>query len=80
VKTILLTTVTALAFTGTVWADGRMTKDEIDLLPQDSVVAIRKDCEREWGNDFRMRAYCEDNQYKALKALIDRGSVKGDSR
>jgi hypothetical protein len=59
---------------------GKMSKADIDALPQDSVAAIRRQCERDWGTDFGTRLYCEDQQYQALKALIDRGSVKGDSR
>jgi hypothetical protein len=70
----LMVAAAVLTFASAAQAE-RMTKSEIDLLPQESVLAIRKDCEREWGNDFRMRAYCEDQQYKALKMLIDRGSI-----
>jgi hypothetical protein len=49
---------------------------DIAKLPQDKVVAIRRECAKDWGDNFRMREYCEDRQYEALQTLIDRGSVK----
>jgi hypothetical protein len=49
-----------------------MTKQEIAQLPQDKVAAIKNHCARKWGDNFDMRLYCEDEQYKALKTLIDR--------
>ena len=51
-----------------------MSKAEIATLPQDKVRSIKEECERKWANDFRMRVYCEDKQYKALKFYLDRNS------
>ena len=56
------------------------TADEIARLPQDKVVAIKQQCLTKCGDDFRMRVYCEDRQYDALKALIVRGSSIGASK
>jgi hypothetical protein len=30
--------------------------------------------EQKWGDDFDMRIFCEDKQYKALKFLLERNS------
>jgi hypothetical protein len=49
-----------------------MPKSEIDKLPQDKVQAIKNNCKQEWGDNFDMRLFCEDNQYRALQALIER--------
>jgi hypothetical protein len=51
-----------------------MPSKEIEILPQDKVQRIKQECARQWGDDFDMRVYCEDKQYKALKLLIERGS------
>ena len=51
-----------------------MSRQEIEALPQDKVQRIKQECAREWGDNFRMRVYCEDKQHKALKVLIERGS------
>jgi hypothetical protein len=56
----------------TCFAGTPMTKQEIAQLPQDKVAAIKNHCARKWGDNFDMRLYCEDEQYKALKTLIDR--------
>ena len=51
-----------------------MPASEIAKLPQDKVKSIKQTCAAKWGDDFDMRIYCEDKQYKALKVLITRGS------
>jgi hypothetical protein len=48
---------------------------DIAKLPQEKVAAIKDACARKWGDDFRMREYCENQQYEALQRLIVRGSV-----
>jgi hypothetical protein len=53
-------------------AEPPMTKQQIDALPQDKVAAIKAGCETKWHNDFEMRIYCEDKQYKALTQLLQR--------
>lgn len=50
--------------------------DEIAKLPQDAVTAIKQDCTKDWGTDYRMRLYCENKQYEALRKLIERGSIR----
>jgi hypothetical protein len=55
---------------------GDLTNTDIARLPQDKVAAIVRHCAREWDDNFRMRKYCEDTQYKALQDLIARGSVR----
>lgn len=55
-------------------AGDNMSKAEIARLPQDKVQVIKEACAREWDDDFRMRIYCEDRQYRALQALIERNS------
>ncbi|MBO4221974.1 hypothetical protein [Bradyrhizobium neotropicale] len=49
---------------------------EIAKLPQEKVAAVKRDCASTWQDDFRMRLYCEDKQFKAMQQLIDRGSIK----
>jgi hypothetical protein len=74
----LLTTVAVLAILiASVKAEMPLASSEIAKLPQDRVVAIRKFCERRWGDNFEMRIYCEDEQYKALQTLIERENVTG---
>jgi len=48
---------------------------DIAKLPQDKVAAVKRDCARQWGDDFRMREYCENQQYQSMQRLIDRGSI-----
>jgi hypothetical protein len=59
-------------FAAVAHAGSAMSKDEILKLPQDKVAVIKAQCAAKWGNDFDMRIYCEDNQYKALRTLIER--------
>lgn len=51
-----------------------MSASEIAKLPHDKVSSIRRHCTEKWGHQYDMRIYCEDQQYKALQTLIDRGS------
>ena len=53
----------------------RLSPQEINELPQDKVAVIKQHCATEWPVDFEMRVYCEDQQYVALKNLVERGSV-----
>jgi hypothetical protein len=53
----------------------RLTSQEISTLPKDMVTEIKQHCATEWPADFEMRVYCEDNQYVALRKLMDRGSL-----
>jgi hypothetical protein len=41
---------------------------------------VRSHCAAEWPNDFRMRAYCEDQQNDALRRLQGRRMDSGDER
>jgi hypothetical protein len=54
------------------FAHDPMPKSEIDKLPQDKVQSIKDTCKVQWGDNFDMRLYCEDQQYRALQTLIDR--------
>ena len=54
------------------FARNDMPKSEIAQLPQDKVQAIKDTCKGKWADDFDMRLYCEDKQYRALQALIER--------
>jgi len=38
----------------------------------DAAAMIRSHCAQEWPDDFKMRKYCEDQQYKGLRALRKR--------
>jgi diguanylate cyclase (GGDEF)-like protein len=38
-------------------------------IPVDTFLGIRKKCEAEWPNDFRMRLYCETTQFDAYRRL-----------
>jgi hypothetical protein len=71
-KKLLLAAATLAALSVPAFAFWAMTTQEIAKLPQDKVQAIKIYCERRWGTNFEMRAYCEDNQYEALKTLIER--------
>jgi len=51
-----------------------MSQAEIAGLPREQVQAVKELCAKKWGNNFEMRVYCEDQQYKALKTLVGRGS------
>jgi hypothetical protein len=57
-------------------AYAEMTAADIAALPQDKVRAIKASCAQQWNDNFRMREFCEDKQYEALKRLIERGSIK----
>ena len=61
----------ALSASGS-FARDDMPKSEIAKLPQDKVQAIKDNCKQDWGDNFDMRLYCEDKQYHALQALIER--------
>ena len=45
-----------------------------DEPPSDASAAsmIRSKCANEWPDDYKMRKYCEDQQYKGLRALRSR--------
>jgi len=75
---VLIAAIAMLALAGTVQAE--MPKDEIDKLPQDKVQVVRRHCAEMFPTDFGTRLYCEDQEFKALKALIDRGSIARDGR
>ena len=63
----------ALALSASVsFAHDNMPKSEIDKLPQDKVQSIKDTCKVDWGDNFHMRLFCEDEQYRALQALIER--------
>jgi len=51
------------------------TTEEIAQLPQDRVKKIQKFCAKRYPDDLAFRWGCEENQYSALKALIERGSI-----
>jgi hypothetical protein len=53
-------------------ASAPMSKAEIAKLPQDKVAIIKQHCARKWESNFDMRLFCEDNQYQALKTLLER--------
>jgi hypothetical protein len=72
--TAILTVATMLV--ATVATSGEFTAAEIARLPQDQVEAAKRECAREWPNDFEMRLYCENKQFRALRELIERGSIK----
>jgi hypothetical protein len=74
-KSVLLAVTAVVVLVTHASAGPRFSKEEISALPQDKVQAIIQYCQREWGDNFNMRIYCEDNQYQALKNLIDRGSI-----
>jgi hypothetical protein len=74
----LLAAATALTLLVTVTsanATEPMSKEEIAKLPQDRVQAARRICAERWGQDYSWRVLCEDTQFKALRALIERGSI-----
>jgi hypothetical protein len=75
--TKLSTLITALVMTAAIAASASatssMSKEEIVKLPQERVEAIRQLCARRWGHNYEMRVYCEDEQYRALKTLMERG-------
>jgi hypothetical protein len=75
-KTLLTVALALAALAGQASAHEDFTPAEIAQLPSDKVQAIKKYCEKEWNENFRMRVFCEDQQYKALKVLINRGSEK----
>ena len=70
---LIAVSVSAVASAG--WS-GDLTAAEIACLPQDEVETAKRECVREWPNDFHMRLHCEDKQFKALRALVERGSIK----
>jgi len=49
-------------------------------VPLDAEAAsiIRSKCAAEWPDDFKMRKYCEDQQYEGLRALRARSMNSGD--
>jgi hypothetical protein len=49
-----------------------MSKDEIAKLPPDKVAAAKRHCANIYPDNFDMRLYCEDKQFKALQVLIER--------
>jgi dsRNA-specific ribonuclease len=49
---------------------------DIAKLPQDKVAAVKQHCANRWANNFEMQEYCENEQFSALKRLIERGSIK----
>jgi hypothetical protein len=50
-----------------------MSKDEIAKLPQDKVAAIKRYCAGLYPDgEFKMRLFCEDQEFKALQTLIER--------
>ena len=77
-RKFLLATAALLALASS--AQAEMSKDEIDKLPQDKVQVVRRHCAEMFPTDFGTRLYCEDQEFKALKALIDRGSIARDGR
>lgn len=44
----------------------------------DYQAAIRAGCEKEWGTDFKMRVYCEQQQTAAIQQLANRSMGSGD--
>jgi signal transduction histidine kinase len=45
-----------------------------------SITSIKEKCAQEWPKDFRMQAYCIDQQEEAVKALLARGMDSSDLR
>lgn len=39
------------------------------------VAVIKQHCATKWPEDFGMRVFCEDQEYVALKKLVEHGSV-----
>jgi len=77
----LLMTTAALALLTTTAQAASFRADDIARLPQDKVASIKRYCASEWDDNFRMREYCENNQFEALQRMIERGSVskKGET-
>ena len=50
--------------------------------PSDAAAAamIRSKCARDWPENFRMRKYCEDQQYQGLRALRSRSMTGSTMR
>jgi hypothetical protein len=70
-KKLLLATAAALALAMPAYA--AMSKDDIAKLPQDKVAAIKRYCTHLYPDgEFKMRLFCEDQEYKALQTLIER--------
>jgi hypothetical protein len=55
---------------------GDFNSADIAALPQDKVVIIKQHCASRYPENFEMRVFCEDQQFSALKQLIQRGSIK----
>jgi hypothetical protein len=72
--TITAAVMATLMFPAIACSNDAMTKEEIAQLPRDKVGVIKQTCEHKWGDNFQMRIFCEDQQYKALKLLIERNS------
>jgi hypothetical protein len=69
---MLIASALVLLATSSVFARDNFLKEELARLPQDKVQIIRQHCAKHWPDDFEMREYCENNQYKALTHLIER--------
>ncbi|GLR88459.1 hypothetical protein GCM10007857_51710 [Bradyrhizobium iriomotense] len=65
----------ALALLISTASAGDFRAADIAKLPQDKVAVIKANCAKEWGDNFRLREYCEDLKYEALQNLISRGSI-----
>lgn len=71
----LTITIASLVLWAAPAAAANYTASDIAKLPQDMVVAARRDCASRWGGNFDMRIWCEDKQFDALQRLINRGSI-----
>ena len=48
----------------------------VDELPEREVRAARLYCANLFPDDFSTRLYCEDQQFKSIQKLIQRGSIR----
>jgi hypothetical protein len=70
-----MATAIAIALAGQAHAMERLNKEQIDRLPQDKVLIIKKECASHWGDNFEMRLYCEDKQFVALQQYLQRNGT-----
>lgn len=56
-------------------ASEQFNANDIARLPQSAVTDIKQYCAARWSSNYEMREYCENEQYAALKRMIERGSI-----
>lgn len=69
-------TLLATAATLALCAASAFAADTVDPVRYSKEIAqIKQQCAADWADSFQMRVFCEDQEMKALAALIKRGSI-----